>query len=198
MGQAIPISLGKIGPYHERKCPSTGTPMDAIVIGAACSEAFSGEMLANVLKPGLEYEKVVLESLSKNTTAKPLSIHTSAGVPAALPTFIDALSNHLPWSIMVNQEQNQTNCDTRVGPEDDWCVSLQVEGTSAVYAAVDMLMQLQHTPKRGSKCEPDPNPNNNPSSGSIFTSQRSKVAVRNFAKQGRTATHQHLACQIID
>ena len=58
--------------------------------------------------------------------ADPLSIHTSSGVPAALSEFIDALTPFLPWK---NQE------------ELDWCVSLQIEGASAVWAAIDMLLQ---------------------------------------------------------
>jgi len=58
--------------------------------------------------------------------AAPLSIHTSAGVPEALNGFIDALVPHLPWK---NHE------------ELDWCLSLQIEGASAVWAAIDMLLQ---------------------------------------------------------
>ena len=58
--------------------------------------------------------------------ADPLSIHTSSGVPPALEEFIDALTPYLPWENV---------------HELDWCVSLQIEGASAVWAAIDMLLQ---------------------------------------------------------
>lgn len=66
--------------------------------------------------------------LMSGKPAAPLSIHTSGGVPAALSTFIDTLEPHLPW--------NNT-------AELDWCLSLQLEGASAVWAGIDMLLQLQ-------------------------------------------------------
>lgn len=67
-----------------------------------------------------------MEQLMAGEFAGPLSIHTSAGVPEALGAFIEALEPHLPWK----------NTD-----ELDWCVSLQLEGASAVWAGVDMLLQ---------------------------------------------------------
>lgn len=60
--------------------------------------------------------------------AAPLSIHTSGGVPDALSTFIDTLEPHLPWKEVKKL---------------DWCLSLQLEGASAVWAGIDMLLQLQ-------------------------------------------------------
>jgi adenosylmethionine-8-amino-7-oxononanoate aminotransferase len=60
--------------------------------------------------------------------AAPLSIHTSGGVPAALNTFINTLEPHLPW---------------KDAKDLDWCLSLQLEGASAVWAGIDMLLQLQ-------------------------------------------------------
>lgn len=68
----------------------------------------------------------VMEQLMAGEMAGPLSIHTSAGVPEALSGFIDELTPHLPWE---NSE------------ELDWCVSLQIEGASAVWAGIDMLLQ---------------------------------------------------------
>jgi adenosylmethionine-8-amino-7-oxononanoate aminotransferase len=71
-----------------------------------------------------------MEALLQGKSAEPLSIHTSSGVPAALADFIHALEPHLPW-----KNQNRNN------ELDDWCVSLQLEGASAVWAAIDMLLQ---------------------------------------------------------
>jgi adenosylmethionine-8-amino-7-oxononanoate aminotransferase len=79
------------------------------------------------LKRGLEYELKVMDDLIEGNNAAPLSIHTSGGVPAALSEFIEALTPHLPW-------KNKADLD--------WCVSLQLEGASAVWAAVDMLLQV--------------------------------------------------------
>ena len=62
------------------------------------------------------------------TYTEPLSIHTSSGVPEALSEFLDALEPHLPWK----------DADSL-----DWCVSFQLEGASAVWAGIDMLLQEQ-------------------------------------------------------
>lgn len=64
--------------------------------------------------------------LLEGNYASPLSNHTSGGVPEALASFVEALSAHLPWK---NAE------------ELDWCLSLQLEGASAVWAAIDMVLQ---------------------------------------------------------
>ena len=67
-----------------------------------------------------------MQQLMAGEMASPLSIHTSSGVPIALAEFLDALTPFLPWE---NHE------------ELDWCCSLQIEGASAVWAAIDMLLQ---------------------------------------------------------
>lgn len=69
-----------------------------------------------------------MNDLILGNPAAPLSIHTSGGVPAALSDFIAALEPHLPW------KDKETL---------DWCVSLQLEGASAVWAGIDMLLQMQ-------------------------------------------------------
>lgn len=97
-------------------------------MGLACSECFSGPNLYKLLKPGFEYERQVMEDLMNGKSAAPLSIHTSSGVPPALSAFVEALEPHLPW-------KNTADLD--------WCVSLQLEGASAVWAAIDMLLQTQ-------------------------------------------------------
>ena len=98
-------------------------------MGLACSESFSGENLAQILQPGFAYEARVMEQLCEGVAADPLSIHTSGGVTEALDNFMQALAPHMPWK---DATENH-----------DWCVSLQLEGASAVWAAIDMLLQVQ-------------------------------------------------------
>ena len=105
-----------------------GESKEVLSVGLACSECFSGPRLAKVLKKGLEYEQKTIEDLMRDDFALPLSIHTSAGVPEPLSQFIETLQLHLPW-------QNASSLD--------WVVSLQLEGASAVWAAIDMLLQEQ-------------------------------------------------------
>jgi len=127
-GTTQPIALAKNGPRHVRLDPNTSTQSEILSVGLACSECFSGPRLAKLLRPGFEYEMRAMEQLALGGYAPPLSIHTSGGVPEALNDFVEALEPHLPW---------------RESPEDlDWCLSLQIEGASAVWAAVDMLLQV--------------------------------------------------------
>ncbi len=95
-------------------------------VGLACSECFSGPRLWKLLKPGFDYEQKVMEDLMEGNFASPLSNHTSGGVTEPLVEFVKALEPHLPW-----KESNKL----------DWCVSLQLEGASAVWAAIDMVLQ---------------------------------------------------------
>ena len=74
-----------------------------------------------------------MRDLESGHFAAPLSIHTSSGVPEALEAFVDALEPHLP-STWRSPEPD--------GGLQDWCVSLQLEGASAVWAGVDMLLQV--------------------------------------------------------
>jgi len=126
-GTEQPVTIGKNGVRHIRRLPS-GEEKEILSVGLACSECFSGANLAKLLRPGFEYEMKFMEDLTNGTFASPLSIHTSAGVSPALADFIEALEPHLPWK----------DIDSL-----DWCVSLQLEGASAVWAAIDMLLQTQ-------------------------------------------------------
>lgn len=128
MGSVHPVVLTKNKQYHTRQIE--GMQQNTLACGLACSEIFSGRNLAKVLRPGFEYERAVLDALERDEEAPPLSIHTSAGVPEAMSTFIAELSHHLPWNIDPGDE--------------DWCVSLQMEGASAVLAAVDLMIQVRH------------------------------------------------------
>jgi adenosylmethionine-8-amino-7-oxononanoate aminotransferase len=110
-----------------------GTTKEVLSVGLACSECFSGPRLAKLLKAGFEYEQKVMEQLTASEFSAPLSTHTSAGVSAELDAFLAAMAPHLPWS-------EETN-DGFIS--DDWCCNLQLEGASAVWAAIDMLMQEQ-------------------------------------------------------
>lgn len=98
---------------------------EVLVLGGACSEVFSGPRLARVLRPAVEHQTKALAALEAEEPCSPLSVHTSVGVPASLGAFVEVLEQHLPWK------------------GDDWFVTLQIEGTTAVWAAVEALMKLQ-------------------------------------------------------
>jgi len=102
-----------------------GHEEETFALGAACSEVFTGQRLAKVLRPAVDYQVKALQSLEQGEACRPLSIHTSAGIPAALGSFVEALEPHLPWP-----------------KGDDWFVNLQQEGATAVWAGVEALMQL--------------------------------------------------------
>ena len=125
-GAAYPTTLTKDGVRHQQRLPD-GTEREIIACGLACSECFSGKNLHRILLPAFEKQREVMEALAKGEPAAPLVIHTSSGVPDVLPAFLEALELHLPWK----------NKD-----ELDWCVSLQLEGASAVWAAIDMVLQV--------------------------------------------------------
>jgi len=125
-GTQLPICVSKNGVNHVIE--KNETRKEILSIGLACSECFSGPRLAGILKRGFEYEKQVMMDLIAGKPAAPLSIHTSGGVPQPLSDFISTLEAHLPW----NDRESL-----------DWCVSLQLEGASAVWAGIDMLLQLQ-------------------------------------------------------
>ena len=125
-GTEHPVTLTKDGVRHRQRLPD-GSEREILACGLACSECFSGKNLYDILQPGLEYEMRAMENLKNGRPAEPLSIHTSSGVPEALGPFLEALEIHLPWK---NKE------------ELDWCVSLQIEGASAVMAAIDMVLQV--------------------------------------------------------
>lgn len=126
-GTEHPVTLFKEGARHVRSI--NGEETEVLAVGLACSECFSGPNLHRMLKPGFEYERKAMEALANGERAEPLSIHTSAGVTPALEEFLAALEPHLPWKDAVET--------------DDWCVSLQLEGASAVWAAIDMVLQLR-------------------------------------------------------
>lgn len=125
-GAGYPTTLKKDGVRHQQRLPD-GTEREIIACGLACSECFSGKNLHKILSPAFEKQREVMEALANGEPAAPLIIHTSSGVPEVLPEFLDALALHLPWK----------NKD-----ELDWCVSLQLEGASAVSAAIDMVLQV--------------------------------------------------------
>lgn len=75
-------------------------------------------------------KREVIRNLELGRPAAALAIHTATGNPPELDEFISALAPHLPWDLEADDNQ-------------DWFVNLQVEGASAVHAAVDLLLQLQ-------------------------------------------------------
>ena len=128
-GTLYPVTTKKQGCYHTQRLPD-GSEREIIACGLACSEVFSGANLARILQPGLDYELQVMKDLTEGKPADPLWLHTSSGLVSAMDPFIDALALHLPWK----EKEGELPLD--------WCVSLQVEGASAVWAAVDMVLQV--------------------------------------------------------
>lgn len=123
--------LSKQGLNTKRMC--NGELEETLVLGAACSEVLSGPELAKVLRPAVELQTRALDAFAECRPAQPLSIHTSAGVPAQLGGFVEAMSQHLPWH----------------DAEDDWFLNLQLEGATAVWAGVEALMRLQQSSDAG-------------------------------------------------
>jgi len=128
VGVSQPVTVSKRGIIHRWRRTEDGEENDMYVVGAACSEILSSKNLANVLRKGHEMEAQAIEELERGDMARCLSIHTSAGTPSSLTSFLDTLSEHVP-----------SNVDS-----EDWFASIQLEGASAVWAAVDLLWQLQH------------------------------------------------------
>ena len=128
LGRPSPTTLAVQGIRHRRlnELNPEAETETIIAVGAACSTVFSGKNLYEVLNPGFELEQSAMDALSRGEPAPPLCIHTSAGTPQALQAFLQSIAKHVPWR-----------------DHEDWFVSLQVEGASAVYAACDLLIQLQ-------------------------------------------------------
>eukprot|EP01046_Picozoa_sp_COSAG06_P038143 COSAG06_NODE_4378_length_4316_cov_1.604221_1_plen_578_part_10 len=130
-GRTNPYSRGRAttlsqrGIVHRWRWADDESEQSMFVLGAASSYTFSGKRLEAILRPGLELEQQALLRMAQGEEHAPISQHTSAGGVSALEPFVSTLEQHLPW------------------PDDaeDWFVNLQVEGTSAVLAAVDILMQ---------------------------------------------------------
>lgn len=96
IGTNYPATVAKEGIKHTQVMQN-GT-REMMVIGAACSEIFHGPRLAKILAPGLELQAQAMQALLNNEAAPCLSMHTSAGVPAALDDFVATLGPHLPWA----------------------------------------------------------------------------------------------------
>mmetsp|Transcript_13026 Transcript_13026/g.38791 ORF Transcript_13026/g.38791 Transcript_13026/m.38791 type:complete len:464 (+) Transcript_13026:651-2042(+) len=119
-----PLIVQKKGIEHVWGMPD-GAEKEVLSIGGACSEVFQGSQLASVLQPGHDYEARALAALKGEDFAPALVQHTSAALPTQYGAFVSELEKHLPAYAK------------------DWCLSLQVEGASAVMAAVEMLLHLQ-------------------------------------------------------
>lgn len=114
---------------------------ETILLGAACSEVFSGPRLAKVLRPALEHQRKAIEAMEKDEPWEPLSIHTSAGLPAALEKFLNCLEKHLP------QAPEAPEAPEAPGDANDWFVNLQLEGATAVWAGVEAVAHLRQALK---------------------------------------------------
>jgi adenosylmethionine-8-amino-7-oxononanoate aminotransferase len=121
------------------------------VLGGACSTLFDRQVLGRVLRPAAELQRRAVERLEAPALppwardvhaylCPTLSVHTSVGLPPSLPRLVHLLGEHRPWP---SDRAAAEHCDGDGGDGGDWFVSLQVEGASAVWAALDLGMQLQ-------------------------------------------------------
>ena len=147
LGKPTGTTVSIDGIHHVRMID--GNREETLVVGAACSTIFSGSNLHSILERGYEFEKNVMDSLSRGDPAPCLSVHTSAGTTPALNGFLHAFQPHLPWRKCGDDDDNNNN-NSEEEEDDDWLISLQVEGASAVWAACDLLFQLQQERGRGS------------------------------------------------
>eukprot|EP01051_Picozoa_sp_SAG22_P014321 SAG22_NODE_1719_length_3739_cov_4.655769_3_plen_563_part_00 len=136
--------------------PPQGRVDQTMVIGGACSQCLSGKNLERVLRSGFEMEAQAMADLAKGAPATPLAVHTSMGTPPALGGFLRSLEQHLPWRRAGDHSEDrdgdgadELTAAAGRDDDDDWVVSLQVEGASAVWAACDLLLQLQAVRGRG-------------------------------------------------
>ena len=113
---------------------STEQRQDVLVVGAACSEIFCGPEFARVVARGLKGEKESIGRIAAGEPSAPLFIHTSAGIPDTLHAFIGTLEQHQPWGAELGE---------------DWFATFQLEGASAVLAAIDLCIQLQQAKGEG-------------------------------------------------
>lgn len=127
LGTAPPVVVARSGLRQTHRAPD-GAEATVYGLGGACGEVLSGPRLAEVLAPAHEKERRALQALRAGQPAAPLSLHTSFGVTEELGELVAALEPHVPF--------------------EDWCVSFQLEGASAVHAAVDMLFQLRTDGRR--------------------------------------------------
>lgn len=127
-GRQHATTIAQSGIVHRWRWTDDGSTQSVYVLGGASSVAFSGDRLATILRPGLDLQNDAMARLSRGDPHVPLSLHTSAGGTRALEPFVAALQRHLPWP------------EARDGSS-DWFLNLQVEGSSAVLAACDILVQ---------------------------------------------------------
>ena len=158
------VTLSQNGIVHRWRWLDDGSEQDMLVLGAGASVAFSGPRLAEALEEGLRSQQEAVARLASGEPHAPLSLHTSAGGTTALEPFVEALRPHLPWP-----EARRTSGD------DEWFVNLQTEGTSAVFAAVDICMQQA---AQDDGCHPD----------ELGSAPRRKVAVGAYSYHGPGST----------
>lgn len=101
-------------------------PNTYLLLGGASSEILAGKTLGKMLAPAVDYFSQHVHDLESGIPVQPLHLHTSVGVTPHVAQFLQALEPHLPESWQQHQ---------------DWSVSLQLEGSSAVHTAIDVLTQ---------------------------------------------------------
>ena len=93
------------------------------ILGGASSQSIGGDLLSDVLTPSNILLSKSVNNLKKNELSEPLNLHTSIGVTTHLNTFINSITPYVPRHF-----------------ENNWYVSIQSEGASAIHTAVDILL----------------------------------------------------------
>lgn len=120
-----------IDKINNLKCKFIDDDTEHIILGGASSMILGGNLLADILeKTNMMFNSSIL-ALKNNEYASPLNLHTSIGISSHINKFIQQLENHLPNNF-----------------KKDWSVSIQLEGSSAVHAAVDILLSGQNKTKQ--------------------------------------------------
>lgn len=155
------IIQSRKGVKQRQRVVGTEVDEETTILGGACSEILSGAALANLLHNGFEFEKEVMQGLAKNEWTPVLSAHTSLGFSTALADLAASLEPHVPGQ-----------------PNNDWFLNVQMEGSSAVWAAHDVLTQLQHLVGETQRTK-------------IMVAQHSYHGPPSSSLGGRTGLHQH-------
>lgn len=101
------------------------------ILGGASSQSIGGDLLGDVLTPSNILLTKSVNNLKKNKLSEPLNLHTSIGVTTHLNTFINSITPYVPHHF-----------------ENNWYISIQSEGASAIHTAVDILLSRQDKTKQ--------------------------------------------------
>ena len=142
-GRTVPVK--KINKLNNITCTFNNDTESYCILGGASSQILGGKLLGNILEKSYKMFSCAITNLNNDDFIEPLNLHTSIGVSSHIEKFINVLKKHVPYNF-----------------DDDLTVSIQIEGASAVHAAVDMILSKQNIKKQhigvGSSCYHGPIP----------------------------------------